>query len=75
MDNPRAFLKSFFQAVSDKPLDADDDRYVGIYADTIALRDDPVKLLARDIEYSPGESVQLLSGFRGTGTSTELKRL
>lgn len=75
MENHRAFLKRFFQAVSDEPLDADDDRYVQIYAEPNVLRDDPVELLARAIEFSTGESVQLLSGFRGTGKSTELKRL
>lgn len=75
MDTHRTFLKRFFQAVTDAPLDADDERYVGIYAESNVLRDDPVKLLARAIEYSPGASVQLLSGFRGTGKSTELKRL
>jgi hypothetical protein len=75
VDNHRAFLKRFFQAVTDKPLDADDERYVGIYAESNVLRDDPVELLARAIEFSSGESVQLLSGFRGTGKSTELKRL
>jgi len=37
--------------------------------------DDPVKLLARAIEWTPGETVQLFSGFRGTGKSTELRRL
>ena len=37
--------------------------------------DDPVELLARGVEWSPGGSVQLFSGFRGTGKSTELRRL
>ena len=75
MEKPRVFLKSFFQAVTDEPLDAGDARYVSIYDESKALRDDPVKLLANAIEYSKGQSVQLLSGFRGTGKSTELKRL
>ena len=75
MDNHRAFLKRFFQAVTDEPLAAGDKRYVEIYAEPNVLRDDPVELLARAIEFSSGESVQLLSGFRGTGKSTELKRL
>lgn len=75
MPTPRAFLKSFFQSVTDEPLDAGDARYVGIYDESNVLRDDPVKLLANAIEYSKGQSVQLLSGFRGTGKSTELKRL
>ncbi|MBK7760500.1 MAG: hypothetical protein IPI35_29650 [Deltaproteobacteria bacterium] len=37
--------------------------------------EDPVKDLADTIEWSTGESAQLFSGFRGTGKSTELRRL
>ena len=36
---------------------------------------DPVAHLRQVIEWSPLESVQLFSGFRGTGKSTELRRL
>ncbi len=73
--NDRAYLKRFFQAVADAPLEAGDPRYVALYEDNKLADDDPVELLARAIEFSPGESVQLLSGFRGTGKSTELRRL
>ncbi|MEZ4409489.1 MAG: AAA family ATPase [Polyangiales bacterium] len=69
----RNFLREFFRAVSDRPLEPNDPRYVSIYASSGG--DDPVELLARAIEWTPGESVQLLSGFRGTGKSTELRRL
>jgi len=71
----RAFLKAFFQGVVDRPLEPDDPRYVDLYQAPALLQADPVELLATAIEFSPGESVQLLSGFRGTGKSTELKRL
>jgi hypothetical protein len=37
--------------------------------------DDPVEKLRASIEFSDGESFQLFSGFRGSGKSTELKRL
>lgn len=69
----RNFLRDFFRTVSDRPLDPTDARYVPIYDSTDG--DDPVQLLARAIEWTPGESVQLLSGSRGTGKSTELRRL
>ena len=71
------FLRTFFQQVVDAPLDpASDRRYVPLYGDGAeAIGEDPVELLARAIEWSPGESVRLLSGFRGTGKSTELRRL
>jgi predicted ATPase len=39
------------------------------------LRDDPVEALARTIEMSQGQSIQILTGPRGTGKSTELRRL
>lgn len=71
----RLFLRSFFQAVTDRPLDPDDPLYVPIYDDQRIAASDPVELLARAIEWTPGKSVQLLSGFRGSGKSTELRRL
>lgn len=70
-----AFLKAFFRAVTDQPLEAGDERYVNLYGERALLKRDPVELLAKAIEFSPGQSVQLLSGFRGTGKSTELKKL
>jgi len=73
----RGFVKAFFRQVTDKPLDPDDPRYVDLYSDRDLAPADPVELLTRSIEWTPGESesVQLLSGFRGTGKSTELRRL
>lgn len=52
VSNPRASLESFFQAVTDEPLDAGDERDVGIHDESNVLRDDPLKLLANAIEYS-----------------------
>jgi hypothetical protein len=69
----RAFLQAFFRQLLDQPLAPDDPRYVPIYSNRPS--EDPVELLARGIEWTPGGSVQLLSGFRGTGKSTELRRL
>lgn len=69
------FLKNFFQQVTDFPLSPQDPRYVPIYEDPKMVGVDPVEVLARPIEWTMGESVQLFSGFRGTGKSTELRRL
>ncbi|KYF53915.1 hypothetical protein BE04_42485 [Sorangium cellulosum] len=69
------FRKRFFQAIEDRPLEPGDPRYVHLYAGSSVLGRDPVDLLAEAIRFSPGQSIQLLSGFRGTGKSTELKRL
>lgn len=71
----RIFLRDFFRQVSDQPLRPGDERYIPLYDDPEMDGDDPVELMARAIEWTPGGSVQLLSGFRGTGKSTELMRL
>ena len=59
----------------DQPLEPADKRYVPLYREGRLSADDPVELLARGLEWTPGQSVQLLSEFRGTGKSTELRRL
>lgn len=72
------FLKRFYRAVTFEPIEftsQDSSRYVRIYDDPAFSEHDPVKLLARSIEFSLGRSVQLFSGFRGSGKSTELHRL
>jgi hypothetical protein len=74
-DEDTIFLRDFFRAATDRPLDPDDPRYVNLHDDPELSPDDPVELIARAIEWSPGQTVQLLSGFRGTGKSTELRRL
>jgi len=74
----REFIKDFFQSVNFLPLEPTDPKYVHIYSDPQLTSDsdnDPVQLLKRGIEWTPGESVQLFSGFRGMGKSTELRRL
>ena len=68
------FLADFFRKVGDAPLPSYDERYVEIYENPALAEHDPVDLLARAITWTP-ESVQLLSGYRGTGKSTELRRL
>ncbi len=70
----RIFLKSFFQNLLDQSLDPSDRRYVPLYGDPELVEEDPVQRLSQAIEWT-SESVQLLSGYRGTGKSTELKRL
>ena len=67
------FLKEFFNAVADRPLEPDDKRYVSLY-DEALVDADPVQQLALAVEWST-ESVRLFSGYRGTGKSTELRRL
>lgn len=74
--NDFQFRKAFFQAIADEPLEPSDPRYVKLYEPPSPLAgQDPVELLAEAIRFSPGQSIQLLSGFRGTGKTTELRRL
>src|SRR5437016_3690857 len=76
MRDDEEFLRRFFANVKDRPLDGREDPfYVPLYEDPQLAPHDPVKLLARAIEWTPGKSVQLFSGFRGSGKSTELRRL
>lgn len=71
------FLQLFFRQLKERPLDpASDARYVPLYTGPEPLLEDPVALLERSILYLADESsAHLLSGFRGTGKSTELRRL
>lgn len=69
------FLQTFYQALADRPLEPEDKWYVPIYAGPASSNADPVQRLARGMKWTPLESAQLFSGFRGTGKSTELRRL
>ncbi len=72
----QGFLRDFFRALEDRPLNPDEAAYIGLYDDPTLALEDPVQLLARSISWAPtNTSAQLLSGFRGAGKSTELRRL
>jgi len=69
-------LKTFFKVFSDKnakSLDPDDRFYVPIFEDTPET--DPIQSLNTRILFEESESVNLLTGFRGNGKSTQLRRL
>lgn len=74
-EDDEAFCREFHGALTERPLEPDDPYYVRIYEDERLVASDPILRLAQGIEWAPGDSVQLLSGFRGTGKSTELRRL
>ncbi len=74
----REFLRDFFRSANFQPLEPTGPKYVPFYDDPALASskdEDTVKLLARAIELTKGDTVQLFSGFRGTGKSTELRRL
>lgn len=72
--NPKQLLKSLYQALEDRPLPSDDPYYIP-YMQEDSTEPDPVARLQTEIEFSQSESLQMVSGQRGTGKSTELLRL
>ncbi len=69
----RQLLKHIYGRLEDKPLPPHDPMYQPIYDNPKA--DDPVELLQTHIEFTDVESIQMFSGFRGSGKTTELFRL
>jgi hypothetical protein len=68
-----AFLKKLHGDLSDRPLEPDSRFYVPIHERN--LQDDPVSHMAATIAFQDVESIQLFSGFRGAGKTTQLFRL
>jgi hypothetical protein len=71
----RGRLKALYQALEDRPLEPDDPAYVPLFEDPKLSAIDPVEHMATTVEFASVESVQLFSGHRGTGKSTQLRRL
>ena len=69
------YLQGFYAALDPQlPLDPDDKRRVALYQHS-SLQATPTDDLRASIQWTPLESVHLFSGFRGTGKTTELRRL
>ena len=76
MPSPADPLKRLYQSLNGRgalPLEPDDPYYVEILQAT--PEKDPVLMLWQRLDWSESESVNLLTGFRGNGKSTELRRL
>ncbi len=73
----RAYRGEFYRAVDQRQgLDKRQSRfYVPIYQRPELIDQDVVQILFDGVEFALGESVQLLSGFRGSGKTSELLRL
>jgi energy-coupling factor transporter ATP-binding protein EcfA2 len=70
----RAKLMAFAKSLKDEPLDPDNRCYVR-HLEKADGTGDPIKELFNKISFSESSSVTLLSGHRGSGKSTELRRL
>jgi hypothetical protein len=71
----REQLKALYRALEERPLEPDDSAYVPLFEDPKLSAIDPVEHMATTVEFASLESVQLFSGHRGTGKSTQLRRL
>ena len=73
-EDDRQFLKSTYQRLQEGPLKTSEDPlYYNIYDQSGV--EDPISLIQTHIEFSEVESMQMFSGFRGSGKTTELFRL
>ena len=70
----RGELKQFHNTLTDRVLTPDDPVYVA-QVNVTAGRADAVSQIANEIDFQDGGGVCLFTGQRGTGKSTELKRL
>ncbi len=69
------FCGGFYRNLTSSPLEPGDPFYVPLMERPELASSDPVLSLLHCIQWQESESVQLFSGFRGTGKSTELRRL
>ncbi|MGD0210502.1 MAG: hypothetical protein ABSC14_05925, partial [Desulfomonilia bacterium] len=65
-------LKSFYNNLADRPLEPSDEYYVPFLEKHPG---DPIKNLRTKINWSEASSLNLLTGQRGSGKSTEFRRL
>lgn len=70
-------LKKIYRKVKDAPLKPGTPEFEHFYEPIyeIAGKEDPVDFLQKAIQFSEYQSLQLFSGFRGSGKTTELFRL
>lgn len=71
----RETQRRFFRALRDRPLDYADPEDRKLYQPLHPDGQDPVDRLFDTIDFSDGETTQLVAGFRGTGKTTEFSRL
>jgi hypothetical protein len=69
----QATLKRFYNTLKDEPLSPESPYYVRYLEED--SNDDYISFLATEILFSEAAGVNLLSGQRGTGKSTQLRRL
>ena len=73
-NDAKSQLKKLYQALADRPLEPDNPFYVPYMEDNTS-EPDPVSRIYTEISFSDSASLQMVSGQRGTGKSTEFLRL
>lgn len=73
-DSEKVLQRELYRALRDEQLQEDDPRYFHLYELPSLEHHDPVERLRFPIS-AQEQGVQLFSGYRGTGKSTELRRL
>ncbi len=73
----RLLLKTIYQRLRDEPLKPGEDAYREFYQPVYSTAggDDPVELMYTHIDWNDVMSMQMFSGFSGSGKTTELLRL
>jgi hypothetical protein len=66
------FRRDMHRALVDRPLEPEDDYRIPIHEQLDAV--DPIRMMVDEIDFSDRQSIQFLSGFRGSGKTTELFR-
>ena len=66
------FRRDMHRALADAPLEPDDRYRVPIHENLDVV--DPIRMMIDEIDFSGQQSIQFLSGFRGSGKTTELFR-
>lgn len=74
LPDARQSLKTFHRSLVDRPLEPTDACYVQ-HLGTADGAGDPIAEIATQVEWTEAAGVNLLSGQRGSGKSTELRRL
>jgi hypothetical protein len=67
-------LRTSYTALEDKPLEPQSNRYEDVYA-VQHDRESPIEVIKAKILWEGNEGIHLISGFRGSGKTTELKRM
>ena len=68
-------LKTLHRNLTDRALGPDDKNYVPVFKNHDVMTEDPISDIATNINFSDLASINLLTGPRGSGKTTELKRL